>query len=55
VRRDPLLELRVEPSDETAARVLRALLDAGVQVVEFRASEENLENLFLRLTRGSVQ
>jgi len=42
--------------DETAvARVLAALVAAGVAVVEFAPESVNLEDVFLELTRGKVQ
>ena len=41
--------------DVDQARVLRDLLDEGVEVLEFRQDGGDLEDLFLAITKGVVQ
>jgi len=41
--------------EETVPDVLKALVNAGFPVVEFRVEEETMEDLFMELTRGEVQ
>ncbi|MFY0581343.1 hypothetical protein ACN28S_50195 [Cystobacter fuscus] len=40
--------------DEVAARLLRVLVEAGVPVCAFGHRERNLEDAFMRVTRGRV-
>jgi hypothetical protein len=44
------------PSDEDAqADLLGRMLAAGVAVVGFRSRQENLEDVFMAITKGKVQ
>lgn len=54
-RQDPHLLVQTQGDEATAVLLLRRLVEAGVQVVEFRPAQENLEDLFLRVTGGKLQ
>jgi len=43
------------PDEEGAARVLAAAITGGLQVIEFRPVQADLEEVFLSLTEGNVQ
>ena len=44
------------PSDpQTHALLLREMINAGFDIVEFAARTTSLEDVFLRVTRGEVQ
>lgn len=49
------VQVRYEGDSRQRAALLRELVRAGYQVVEFSAKEQSLEDLFLALTEGKVQ
>lgn len=51
---DASLEVEFNGDDEAAAEVLHRLVYAGVRVAAFNETSSNLEEIFLRLTRGEV-
>jgi ABC-2 type transport system ATP-binding protein len=51
---DGSLEAEFNGSEEQAADILHALFQAGVRVAAFNETTGNLEDVFLRLTRGEV-
>lgn len=51
---DGTLEAEYSGSEEQAADILQALLQAGVRVASFSETTGDLEEVFLRLTRGEV-
>jgi hypothetical protein len=51
---DTTLEVEYEGGEEDAARLLRALLQAEVEVVAFTPLQGDLEATFLRMTREGV-
>jgi ABC-2 type transport system ATP-binding protein len=51
---DTNLEVEFNGDDEAAAELLHQLVYAGVRVAAFNEASSNLEEIFLRLTRGEV-
>jgi ABC-2 type transport system ATP-binding protein len=51
---DELLEAEFSGGEDQAANVLQALVQAGVRVCSFAEASNDLEEIFLRLTRGEV-
>jgi ABC-2 type transport system ATP-binding protein len=49
------VEAELDGSDDAAGRVLSALVAAGVMVAEFRQKRLDLEDVFMRVTKGTVQ
>jgi len=54
VESDSSLEVEFNGDDDAAAELLHHLVYAGVRVAAFNESSSNLEEIFLRLTRGEV-
>lgn len=49
------LELDFAGSDEEACDLLQQMMSAGHRIVEFRFRQQNLESVFMNITRGEVQ
>ena len=41
--------------EERATEILRALINGGIDVLEFKMEEDSMEDLFIKLTKGEVQ
>lgn len=50
----PMLVLTLRGEDETVAQLLQALVTQGFPVLNYSEEKDNLESLFLNLTRGVV-
>jgi ABC-2 type transport system ATP-binding protein len=51
----PLLRVELPSTPQDTARLLRALVEAGVDVAAVVPAKKNLEALFLTVTKGEVQ
>ncbi len=49
------LEMTVRGDQQDCAGLLRSLVEAGFDIVEFRLSETDLESVFLQVTQGELQ
>jgi ABC-2 type transport system ATP-binding protein len=49
------LELQMRGDERTCAALLRAMIEAGFEIVELRLKETDLESVFLQVTRGDIQ
>lgn len=49
------VHFELEGEDAEASQVLAQLIGQGIQVIEFRETRENLEDIFMRVTQGGVQ
>lgn len=49
------VHFELEGEDVEASQVLAQLIGQGIQVIEFRETRENLEDIFMRVTQGGVQ
>ena len=52
---DKLLRFAINGGDEHQSQVLRELIGSNVDVIEYRAQDESLEDVFLQITQGRVQ
>ena len=52
---DQLLRFVISGGDDQQSAVLKKLIHADVDVIEYRAQDESLEDVFLQITEGRVQ
>jgi hypothetical protein len=49
------LSFQYDGDDASRARLLKHLIDEGVEIVEFSGKTENLEDAFMAITEGIMQ
>ena len=52
---DQSVELEVNGTEEACCDLLSGLIQAGFRVVEFRHRRQDLEQVFMNVTKGEVQ
>jgi ABC-2 type transport system ATP-binding protein len=49
------IEIEIHGSDETAHQILTGLIKDGFRVIEYRHHQADLEDIFMNITKGTVQ
>jgi ABC-2 type transport system ATP-binding protein len=49
------IHVEIDGGDEQAAQLLSQLVSAGLGIIEFRHIRDDLEDIFMKITRGDVQ
>ncbi len=49
------IRFSIDGGDDDQIQILRKLIDAGVQVLEYTSHSESLEDVFLKVTQGRIQ